>query len=71
MQRMTWLVSVILIWSTALAAQNHAPEVKNVRFSQRTDGTLKVDIYYDLNDADRDSMFVTMQVSDNGGAGWD
>ena len=71
MQRMTWLVTVILIWSTALAAQNHAPEVKNVRFSQRTDGTLKVDIYYDLNDADRDSMFVTMQVSDNGGAGWD
>jgi formylglycine-generating enzyme required for sulfatase activity len=67
---MIMLFSVMMACLTGLYAQNHAPEVKNVRFSQRSDGTLKVDIYYDLNDADYDSMWVTMQVSENDGADW-
>jgi formylglycine-generating enzyme len=70
MHRTILLFSLMMTSLAGLYAQNHAPEVKNVRFSQRTDGTLKVDVYYDLYDADRDSMFVTMQVSENDGVHW-
>jgi uncharacterized protein (TIGR02145 family) len=50
---------------------NNAPEVTNVTFSQRTDGTFMVDVYYDVNDTDDDTMSVTMQVSDDAGTTWD
>jgi hypothetical protein len=51
-------------------AQNHAPVVKNVRFAQRTDGSFKVDIYYDLYDADRVSMDASMQISEDNSNSW-
>jgi formylglycine-generating enzyme required for sulfatase activity len=60
-----------LLFCAAICAQNHPPEVRNVRFSQRTDGSLKVDVFYDLHDADQDSMYVTMQVSNDSGNSWD
>ena len=47
------------------------PEVNNVRFEQRTDGTLWVDIYYDVTDADGDTMDVFLQASANHGQTWD
>ena len=50
-----------------LRAQNANPEVTNLRFEQRTDGTHKVDIYYDLYDADGNAMTVTMEVSADAG----
>jgi uncharacterized protein (TIGR02145 family) len=64
------IVFVMLINFSFLLAQNNAPEVTNVTFNQRTDGSFKVDIYYDLNDADDDTMFVSMQVSDDAGSSW-
>ncbi len=60
-----------LILSVGLIfAQNHAPQVTNVIFEQRTDGSHKVDIYYDLYDADGDAMTVTMQASNDAGKTW-
>jgi uncharacterized protein (TIGR02145 family) len=50
--------------------QNKAPEVTNVTFNQRTDGSFTVDVYYDLNDADGDTMSVLMLASDDGGSSW-
>ncbi len=64
------LFTILLFTVTQVIAQNNAPEVTNVTFNQRTDGSYIVDIYYDLNDADGDTMFVTMQVSEDSGATW-
>jgi len=62
---------LLIICLNRLSAQNHAPEVTNVTFTQRTDGSFVVDVYYDLNDTDGNAMTVTMQVSDDNGATWD
>jgi uncharacterized protein (TIGR02145 family) len=59
-----------LNFSLLFAQENNAPEVTNVTFSQRTDGSFMVDVYYDVNDADGDTMSVTMQVSDDAGTTW-
>ena len=50
-----------------LFAQNTAPEVTNVTFSQRTDGSFMVDVHYDVHDSDGDNMTISMQVSDDAG----
>ena len=42
---------------------NQRPVVENIWFSQRTDSSFLVDIYYDLWDADNDLMTVSMQVT--------
>jgi uncharacterized protein (TIGR02145 family) len=49
---------------------NSAPEVTNVTFNQRTDGSFIVDVYYDLNDAEGDTMSVLMLASDDSGSSW-
>ena len=36
---------VLLVHFSALTAQNHAPEVTNVTFTQRSEGSFMVDIY--------------------------
>ncbi len=64
------LLLIIMAISVAFS-QNNAPQVTNVTFKQRTDGSYKVDIYYDLYDADGDVMTVTMQVSNDAGQTWD
>lgn len=64
------LLTILLINLSSLFGQNSAPEVTNVTFNQRNDGSLSVDVYYDLNDADGDTMSVLMQVSDNNGDSW-
>ena len=61
------IITIVIFFGSILFAQNTAPEVKNVRFSQRTDGSYKVDIFYDLNDVDGDEMKISMQVSDDAG----
>jgi uncharacterized protein (TIGR02145 family) len=66
----TILFSLIVFLYSFGLAQNNAPEVTNVTFSQRIDGTFMVDVYYDLYDTDGDTMFVAMHVSANGGATW-
>lgn len=59
--------SLLSVFTILLVAQNSAPVVENVRFEQRTDGSFKVDIYYDLDDAEGDEMTVSVEVSDNAG----
>ena len=65
------LISYLLFFFSNVLAQNHAPQVTNVTFEQRTDGSHKVDIYYNLYDADEDAMTVTMQASNDAGTTWD
>ncbi len=65
------LFFVLLLFATNPAfTQNTAPEVTNVTFNQRTDGSFIVDVYYDLNDMDGDTMSVLMLVSDDAGSSW-
>ncbi|MBN2543822.1 hypothetical protein JXI42_13260 [bacterium] len=58
-------------WSFYVCRDNTAPEITDVRFYQRTDGSRLVDIYYFADDIDGDSMYVELQVSNDGGFTWD
>ncbi len=64
------IVLVMLFNLSFLYAQNSAPEVTNVTFSQRTDGSFIVDVYYDLNDADGDTTSVLILASSDSGSSW-
>jgi formylglycine-generating enzyme required for sulfatase activity len=59
------VVAAVLLAPLALHAA--APVVSSVRASQRP-GTKLVDIYYDVADADGDTLTVEIQVSDDNGA---
>ncbi|MBN2541898.1 PQQ-binding-like beta-propeller repeat protein [bacterium] len=50
---------------------NDPPVITNVEFFQRTDGSQIVDIYYDLDDPNGDSVYVTVEFSSDGGITWD
>ena len=54
----------------SIAFANTSPEITNVTFAQRTDGSGIVDIYYDVYDEDGDTLEITMEVSDDGGSTW-
>ena len=58
------------LFALTLFAQNNPPVVENVSASQRTDGTKIVDVYYDVTDADGDTLTVSLQVSDDNGSTW-
>jgi hypothetical protein len=60
---------ILLIMCNLLFSQS--PVVENVRFEQRKDGSLLVDIYYDLLDTDHNSLYVFIEASDNCGGNWD
>ena len=60
-----YIFIMLLILNNALFAD--APVVENVRFEQRTDGSLLVDIYYDLSDNDSDLLDVIIEASDDDG----
>ena len=61
---------ILLLASAQTALANSAPVVSNVTASQRTDGSKKVDVGYNLADADGDACVVTVQASNDGGATW-
>ena len=65
----TCTVFAVMAWAS-LAWANSAPMVGNVTASQRTDGSKKVDIRYDLGDADNDACTVSMLASNDGGVTW-
>ncbi len=46
------------------------PIVENVRVEQRVDGSLLVDIYYDVTDSDGDTLTIAVNVSDDNGTSW-
>jgi uncharacterized protein (TIGR02145 family) len=62
------LVITNLLFGLVVFAQN--PTVTNVTFSQRTDGSHIVDIYYVVNNSGGGTMTVTMEVSDDNGTTW-
>jgi len=53
-----------------MLAQNNAPVITNVDLQQRTDGSMLVDIYYDVYDADENLMEISMKASSDSGATW-
>ena len=52
---------------TAYTTYGANPEVTNVLASQRTDGSMLVDISYDVSDEDGDSVTISVNVSDDDG----
>ena len=70
-KQITKYFAIILITGQLIFAQNSAPVVENVTAAQRTDGSKVVDIYYDVSDADGDTLTITMQVSSDSGQTWD
>lgn len=62
---------IILLLFIGLTWSNSLPEVENFYFQQRNDGSKIVDVYYDVTDADGDTLSVSMQVSDDGGETWE
>jgi uncharacterized protein (TIGR02145 family) len=62
------LLITFLIFNSVVLSQN--PTVTIVTFSQRTDGSHIVDIYYDVNNSGGGTMTVTMEVSDDNGVTW-
>lgn len=64
-------VCILLLFSISVSAQeNNAPVVENVQFEQRTDGSLLVDIYYDVTDIDGDTLQITVEASSDDGITW-
>ena len=58
----------LIAYSTVYSAvpENHAPVVKNV-YAQQRPGTRLVDITYDVEDADGDSLEIIIEASDDNG----
>lgn len=63
------LIFIIFIQANLLFSQ--APVVSNVSFTQRTDGSLIIDIYYDLADTDAETKKIEIVASDDNGSTWD
>jgi uncharacterized protein (TIGR02145 family) len=59
---------ISMLWVlTAYAAD---PVVGDVHLEQRTDGSLVVDIYYNVSDADGDSLEIRLEASNDDGLTW-
>ncbi len=56
---------------TILLMANQAPQVEDISFSQRDDGSHIVDIYFNLIDQDGDLLTVTIIASNNAGQSYD
>lgn len=66
--RLYIIASVLLIISSQLQAQT--PLVENVRFEQRLDGSLLVDIWYDVTSVSDLPLEIIIEASDDGGTTW-
>lgn len=62
------IILILIILSSFTFAQN--PTVSNITFTQRTDGSHIVDIYYDVQNPTGNPMTVTMEASDDNGTTW-
>ena len=49
---------------------NSIPQVENFNVNQRLDGSQLIDIFYDVSDAEGDTLTVTMQASNDDGITW-
>jgi hypothetical protein len=69
MSRIKFCVLVIFTFAIlSVLNGNTPPSVTNVSASQRTDGSKIVDIWYSVNDADNDTLTVSLAVSNDNGA---
>ena len=69
MRAFVFLASVVAIVS-ASAAYAVAPNVSNISAAQRGGGSRLVDVYYDLADPDSSLLYVSLKISNDGGASW-
>jgi hypothetical protein len=67
--RIYFIVGILICLFNGIMAQ--LPVVENVHFNQRTDGSLLVDIYYDVTTAGGLPLEVTVESSDDNGLSWD
>src|ERR1035437_10201579 len=67
LKNILYYLSVIVLLTSQLWAQNTNPVVTNVTFS--ISGTT-VTVHYDVTDAEQSTVFITMEVSSDGGATW-
>ncbi|MBK6736334.1 MAG: hypothetical protein IPG61_20165 [bacterium] len=67
-----WAAAAVLfaICILAFAAHAAAPVVSNVVLAQRLDGSRILDITYSVADADGDLLFISLQLSADGGTTW-
>ncbi len=69
MSRIKFCVLVIFTFAIlSVLNGNTPPSVTNVSASQRTDGSKIVDIWYSVNDADNDTLTVSLAVTNDNGA---
>ena len=64
-----WLATVAILMASVLVVEAADPVVSNVKVAQRP-GTHMVDIRYDVADADGDTLWITVEVSDDGGTSY-
>jgi formylglycine-generating enzyme required for sulfatase activity len=62
----TVAVVFVVFGTITYSAKNRAPVVSNVHAEQRP-GTEQADITYDVDDADGDTLTISVQISDDGG----
>ena len=55
-----FLITILLIMIFQGQAQNNSPEVTNVTFSQRSDGSFIVDVYYDFDEVE--DVYVSLSL---------
>lgn len=70
LRKIYFIMALIAGLTAAQENENQPPVVENVIFSQRIDGSYTVDIYYDLNDGDGDTLTITLKVSADAGINW-
>jgi hypothetical protein len=64
------LLATAFLLSSFQPLSAQAPVVANVRFEQRTDGSLLVDIYYDVSSGGGLQLDISVEASDDGGKTW-
>ncbi len=67
-KRITFIAIITLLTTLNIFGLNYPPKVSDVRFTQRTDDSYMVDIYYDVHDYLGDTMTVSIFASNDGGA---
>jgi len=61
---------IMLVFVALNLWSNSVPVVTITSINQRIDGSMLIDIYYDLDDADANIMTVSLQVSNDGGSSY-
>jgi hypothetical protein len=70
LKKITYLLLIFILDASISIAQYNPPVVTNVDFNMRTDGSRIVDITYNVNDADGNSMTITVKASSDDGVTW-